>query len=95
MGHRSGFATPLYLPGFTPILQRELQLPGLLAHGLLEIQGRHTLLSVRPFVRQSWVQAHHALRRPTMASADFSLRRQAQQRNAGVALSGVRRDLPG
>ena len=32
-----------------------------------------------------------------MASADFSLRRQAQQRNAGVALSGVRRandDLP-
>ena len=30
-----------------------------------------------------------------MASADFSLRRQAQQRNAGVALSGVRRDLPG
>ena len=33
MGHRSGFATPLYLRGFTPILQRELQLPGLLAHG--------------------------------------------------------------
>ena len=60
MGHRSGFATPLYLRGFTPILQRELQLPGLLAHGLLEIHGRHTLLSVRPFVRRSWVQAHDA-----------------------------------
>ena len=29
-----------------------------------------------------------------MASADFSLRRQAQQRNAGVALSGVRREPP-
>ena len=42
--------------------------------GLPTFCGCCALPLVQPFVRRSWVQAHHALRRPTMASADFSLR---------------------
>ena len=43
--------------------------------GLPTFCGCCALPLVRPFVRRSWVQAPNALRRPTMASADFSLRR--------------------
>src|SRR6266568_4368739 len=39
----------LYLRGFTPALQREHQLPGLLAHGVFETHGRPALLLVWPF----------------------------------------------
>ena len=74
MGRPSGFTAALVPRGFTPTPQRELHLHGLLVHGLATSHGRFALLSVRPFVRRSWVQAHHALHRPTMASADFSLR---------------------
>jgi hypothetical protein len=37
------------MEGFTPCLQRELHLRGLLVHGLSEIHGGFALLSVRPF----------------------------------------------
>ena len=47
---RRRFAAPLASQGFTPTLQRELQLPGLLAHGVFETHGRPALLLVRPFV---------------------------------------------
>ena len=58
--HRSGFATPLYLRGFTPILQRELQLPATPRRmAFSRSTVCHTLLCVRPF-SDSWVQAHHA-----------------------------------
>ena len=46
----SGFAAPLYVQGFTPILQREPHLNGHLAHGLPTVQGRFALLSVWSFV---------------------------------------------
>ena len=47
---RRGFTTPLCARGFTPILQRELDLlDGLLVHGLVVMHGRFALLSVWPF----------------------------------------------
>ena len=74
MSRTSGFTAALVPRGFTPTPQRELHLHGLLVHGLPTSHGRFALLSVRPFVRRSWVQAHRALRQTTTASADFSLR---------------------
>jgi hypothetical protein len=43
------FAAPLALEGFTLRLQRQLQLPGLLAHCTFENHGRPALPSVLPF----------------------------------------------
>jgi hypothetical protein len=77
-GRRRRFATSVYLRGFTPILERKLQLPGLLALGVSEIHGRFALLSVRPFAPSEASEGRglpcSAPRPATTASADFSLR---------------------
>lgn len=57
---RQGFAASLALGGFTPCLQRELQLPGLLVPGPSETHGRFALPSVRPFTPLS-VQRYYGL----------------------------------
>jgi hypothetical protein len=49
MGRRRCFLTPLYAPGFTRTLERELQLPGHLRPFASEAHGRFALLSVRSF----------------------------------------------
>ena len=49
MSRRTRFLTPLYLQGFTPILERQLQLPGRLRHFASETHRRFALLFVRPF----------------------------------------------
>ncbi|MBA2458502.1 MAG: hypothetical protein H0V43_06050 [Gemmatimonadales bacterium] len=49
MRRPSGFTAALALGGFTPCLQRELQLPGLLVPGLPTTHERSALLPVRPF----------------------------------------------
>src|SRR5580704_17027334 len=77
-GRRRRFATSVYLRGFTPILERKLQLPGLLALGVSEIHSRFALLSVRPFAPSEASEGRglpcSAPRSATTASADFSLR---------------------
>src|SRR6185369_14065174 len=62
MRRRRRFLAPLYPRGFTPTLQRQLQLPGHLRLVAFEIHGRFALLFVRSF----------ATRVATTTSADFS-----------------------
>ena len=82
MCRRRRFAAPLCSRGFTPTLERQLQLPRLLARGVVEIHGRLALLSVRPFApsEASEVRAHPArlrgpLLRPLLTSRSASWRR--------------------
>ena len=50
MRRRSGFTTPLSARGFTPRVQRELELLiRHLVHGPHVVHGRFALLAVRPF----------------------------------------------
>ena len=49
VGRHRGFAAPLYARGFTPTLEQQLQLLGLLAPGISETHVRFALLSVQPF----------------------------------------------
>ena len=65
---RPGFAASLALGGFTPRLQRELQLPGLLAPGPSETHGWCALPSVRPFA------AAPSLLRPLLTARSASRR---------------------
>ena len=53
MGRRRRFLAPLYSPGFTRTLERELQLPGHLRPFASETHGRLALLSVRSFARDA------------------------------------------
>jgi hypothetical protein len=50
---RQGLSAPLYSRGFTPTLQRQLQLSGLLDHDFVETSGPMALSFVRPFGRAS------------------------------------------
>jgi len=64
-----------YPRGFTPALRHELHLREHLVPGLPTLCGCCALLLVRPFVREAGYERMCAPLRPTMASADFSLRR--------------------
>jgi hypothetical protein len=77
---RRRFRARVELRGFTPPVERELQLPGLLRRCVCETRGRTPSSPFGPSPPS---------RAATTTSADFSLR--ASRR---VALSGVRRDLP-